>query len=161
MESRVYLIQIADPHTHILYNCFQDSRHECVKLDYGASSSVEYKAAFPPTGELPDGIGTADHAELGKQFIEGVETRGTRDSVTYNPGVFGNDLRLRVEREYWYSPELGINLLSTRSDPRIGKQIFRASDLVLSEPDPGLFRLAKDFKVVAPSHPEQPEQVDQ
>lgn len=38
-------------------------------------------------------------------------------------------------REYWYSPELGINLLSTRSDPRIGKQIFRASDLVLSEPD--------------------------
>jgi hypothetical protein len=43
-----------------------------VKLDYGASSSVEYKAAVPLTGELPDGIGTSDHEELGKQFIEGI-----------------------------------------------------------------------------------------
>lgn len=159
-ESRCYLLQIADPYTHAVYNCFKDSRHECVKLAYDASTSVEYKAASPPTGELANGMGRAEHEDLGKQTIEGTETVGTRDRVIYNPGVFGNDQIMTVEREYWYSPQLGINLLSIRSDPRIGKQTFRATEVVLSEPDPSLFKLPKDFKVVAPSHPEQPEQVD-
>jgi len=65
---------------------------------------------------------------------------------------------MTVEREYWYSPQLGINLLSTLSDPRIGKQTFRAAEIVVSEPDPGLFKLPAGLKVVAPTHPPQPEQ---
>jgi len=157
-ESQITIIQIADPHTHILYNCFQDSRKECVQLPYDGSTSVEYKVAGPPPGPLPDGIGTASHEELGKEFVEGVETVGTRDSVVYNPGIFGNDLRLTVEREYWYSPQLGISLLSIRSDPRIGKQTFRATELVLADPDPGRFELPKGFKAVVPTHPPLPEQ---
>jgi hypothetical protein len=100
-------------------------------------------------GTLPDGSGIANHEELGKEPIEGVETIGTRESVTYNPGILGNDLRLTIEREYWYSPKLGINLLSIRSDPRIGKQIFRATEIVVFEPDPSLFALPKGFKVIA------------
>ena len=103
------------------------------------------------TGDLPDGTGTASHEDLGKQSIEGVETVGTRDSITYNPGVFGNDLRLTIEREYWYSPKLGINLVSIRSDPRIGKQTFRVSEILLGAPSPTLFALPKGFKVVTPT----------
>jgi hypothetical protein len=159
-ESQCYLLQIADPHTHAVYNCFLDSRHECEKLQYDASTSVEYKTAAPSTGEMPNGMGRAEHEELGKQTIDGAETVGTRDRFIYNPGVFGNDQIMTIEREYWYSPQLGINLLSILSDPRVGKQTFRASDLAVSEPDPSLFKLPKDFKVVAPTHSERPEQLD-
>lgn len=158
MESRCYLLQIADPHTHSVYNCFKDSRQECVQLSYDASTSTEYKVASPPTGPMSNGMGRAEHEDLGKQTIEGAETVGTRDRVIYNPWVFGNDQIMTVEREYWYSPHLGINLLSIVSDPRIGRQTFRATEIVQSEPDASLFKVPAGFKVVAPTHPPQPEQ---
>jgi hypothetical protein len=152
IESRAYLLQIADPHKHAVFNCFKDSRHECQQLKYDGDTSAEYNAARVPSGELPNGTGRAEHEDLGAQLIEAVETVGTRDRVTYNPWVFGNDQVITVEREYWYSPQLGINLLSSVSDPRIGKQSFRASEIVTAEPDPSLFRLPPGFKVVAPAH---------
>jgi len=159
IESRAYLLQIIDPYKHAVYNCFKDSRHECVQLSYDGNPATEYKNVSPPTGELPNGIGRAEHEDLGKQTIEGVETVGTRDRVIYNPWIFGNDQLVTVEREYWYSPKLGINLLSVVSDPRIGKQTFRAAEITLSEPDAGLFGIPTGFKVVAPTHPEEPEPV--
>ena len=97
---------------------------------------------------LPDDAGYATHEELGKQQIVGLETVGSRDSTKYNPGVFGNDSQVAVEREYWYSPQLGINLLSRRSDPRFGTQNFMITELSLSEPEPQLFDLPKGFKAV-------------
>lgn len=153
LESQAYLLQIADPYAHAVYNCFKDARRECVQLSYTGSTSTEYKQASRPTGDLPNGIGRAEHEDLGKQLIDGIETVGTRDRIIYNPGVFGNDQIVTVEREYWYSPQLGINLLSILSDPRIGKQTFRAADIVQSEPEASLFKVPAGFKVVAPTHP--------
>jgi len=157
LETHAYLLQIADPYVHAVYNCFKDDRHECVQLSYSGSASTEYKQASRPPGELPDGIGRVEHEDLGKQLIEGVETVGTRDRIIYNPGVFGNDQVMTVEREYWYSPQLGINLLSILSDPRVGKQTFRAADIVQSEPEASLFKVPAGFKVVAPTHPPEPQ----
>lgn len=158
VESHPYLLQIADPQAHAVYNCFKDARHQCVQLTYSGSTSTEYKPASRPTGELPNGLGRTEHEDLGKQLIEGIETIGTRDRTIYNPGVFGNDQSMTVEREYWYSPQLGINLLSILSDPRVGKQTFRAADIVQSEPEAGLFKLPAGFKVVAPTHPPEAQQ---
>jgi hypothetical protein len=53
-----------------------------------------------------------------------------------------------VEQEFWYSPQLGLNLLSFRSDPRIGKQTFTVTTVTLGDPDPSLFELPAGFKVV-------------
>jgi hypothetical protein len=75
-------------------------------------------------------------------LIEGIETAGSRDRIIYNPGVFGNDNRMIIEKEAWHSQQLGINLRSVNSDPRFGKQTFRATNLTLSEPDPALFEIA-------------------
>ena len=102
----------------------------------------------PPTGKLPDDTGSVIHEDLGKQLIAGVETTGTCDGVIYNPNVFGNDRKVTIEREFWYSPKLGINLISKRSDPRIGTQTFSPTNLILAEPDPKLFDLPEGFKVV-------------
>lgn len=148
IESQMTTIQIADPNAHTLYNCFMlQQPKQCVLSGYAPSTSAVYKEASPPPGDLKDGVGTALHEDLGKQFIDGLETIGTRDSVIYNPGVFGNDRKVTVEHEFWYSAQLGINLLSIRSDPRFGKQTFRATNLVLAEPDPKLFDLPDGFTV--------------
>ncbi len=151
----VTTLQYADPIAHAVFNCFQDSRHRCVRLSYDPSTDADYRPASPKPGPLPDGMGNAEHEDLGKQTIESVETIGTRDRVTYSPGVFGNDAPMTVEHETWYSPQLGINLLSIRTDPRLGKQTFRATDISTAEPDPTLFQLPKGYKVVSPIRPEQ------
>jgi hypothetical protein len=150
----VTTLQYADPHAHAVFNCFQDNRHRCVRLPYDATPEMNYQPVSPQPGPLPNDMGNREHENLGKQFIEAVETIGTRDRVTYNPGVFGNDAPMTVEHETWYSPQLGINLLSIRNDPRLGKQTFRATDISTAEPDPSLFQLPKGYKVVSPVRPE-------
>jgi hypothetical protein len=143
-----FVTQISDPNAHTHYNCFVlGEPHVCVLTRFAPSTSAVYKEPTPPTGELPDGQGSAVHEVLGKQFLAGVETTGVRDSISYKPVVFGNDRKVSVEREYWYSPQLGINMLSIRSDPRFGKQTFTATNLILSEPDPKLFELPEGCRV--------------
>jgi hypothetical protein len=148
-KSQMTTIQISDPRHHTLYNCFMlRENRECVLVPYAPQPDAVFKFQGPPTGPLPDGAGETIHEDLGKQFVSGVETTGTRDTVIYNPGLFGNDRRMSIEREFWYAPKLGFNLLSKRSDPRIGVQTFTATSLILSEPDPKLFDLPEGFKIV-------------
>jgi len=149
VKSMMTVIQIADPNKHTLYNCwYVDKPNTCVLLEYGGSTEKVYKPASPPTGEWPGGGGSSVHEDLGKQFIQGVETEGTHDRMTYNPGSFGNDRPVNVENEFWWSPALGLNLLSIKKDPRIGKQTFTVTSLTLGEPDPSLFALPAGFTVV-------------
>jgi hypothetical protein len=148
-KSQMTTIQISDPHNRTLYSCFMlRENRECVLITYASPPDAVFKFQGPPTGPLPDGAGETIHEDLGKQFVSGVETTGTRDTVIYNAGLFGNDRKMSIEREFWYSPKLGFNLLSKRSDPRIGTQTFAATNLILSEPDPKLFDLPEGFKIV-------------
>jgi hypothetical protein len=148
-ESQMTTIQISDPNAHTHYNCFMlEEPHRCFVSTFTPSTSAIYKFESPSTGTLPDEAGTTIHDNLGKQLISGVETVGTKDTLIYNPGVFGNDRKVNVEREFWYSPQLGINLISKRSDPRFGTQTFTATNLILSEPDVHLFDLPAGFTVV-------------
>ena len=159
VKSMMTVIQIADPNAHTLYNCFLVVKtNTCELLNYTGSTSKIYKPASPSTGPLSGEQGFAVHEDLGKQFIAGMETEGTHDATTYNPGAFGNDRNVTIEQEFWYSPQLGINLLSIRTDPRIGKQTFRVTSVIQSDPDPTLFELPAGFKVVdhrqtAPAQP--------
>jgi hypothetical protein len=145
-ESQMTTIQIGDPNAHTLYNCFmlQKSR-SCTLINYTPSTSAVYTFAAQSSGALPNEMGSIIHDNLGKQLLSGMETVGSRETTIYNPGVFGNDRKMTVEREFWYSPQLGINLLSKRSDPRFGTQIFTVTNLILSEPDVHLFDLPEGF----------------
>jgi hypothetical protein len=149
VQSEMTTIQISDPHQHTLYNCFmlRESK-ECVLVPYATELDAVFRFHGASSGPLPDGAGETIHLDLGKQLVSGVETIGARDTVIYNPGLFGNDRKLSIEREFWFAPKLGFNLLSKRSDPRIGTQTFTATNLILSEPDLKLFDLPEGFKVV-------------
>jgi hypothetical protein len=147
--SQMTTIQIADPNAHTLYNCFfvGPKKNVCELGGYASTEPAVDTSEKDVNGELPDNQGSFSHKYLGKQIICGVETVGVKDSTYYNPGVFGNDRQMTVERESWYSPHLDLNLLSIRSDPRTGKQTFTATEVTMGEPDVALFELPAGFTV--------------
>jgi hypothetical protein len=149
VESILSMIQIFDPLAHTRHDCFMlEKKNTCELLNYERSTSNIYKPMSPATGPLPGDQGSAIHEDLGKRLIVGAETEGTHDTLIYNPGAFGNDRKMTVENEFWWSPQLGLNLLSIKTDPRIGKQTFTVTDLVQGDPDPSLFQLPAGFEVV-------------
>jgi hypothetical protein len=63
-------------------------------------------------------------------------------------GTIGNDNPILTTREYWYSPQLSVNLISKLQDPRIGSQNFEVSDITLGEPDAKLFQVPGKSKII-------------
>jgi hypothetical protein len=147
-QSRMTAIQISDPLTHTLYSCFPlDSKKRCQLVTYSPSPDTVFNF-FGQNQTINDDNGDVVWLDLGKQLVSGVEAIGERVTEHHKPGSFGNDRMLTIEREFWYSPKLGFNLLSIRSDPRIGKQEFTVTNLILSDPDPQLFEVPKEYTVI-------------
>ncbi|HZF38566.1 MAG TPA: energy transducer TonB, partial [Blastocatellia bacterium] len=85
--------------------------------------------------------------QLGKQMIEGVECEGTRTVTTLPIGAIGNEHPIETVGETWYSPELGMMILTKRSDPRFGESTYRVTNISRSEPDAELFQVPADYAV--------------
>ena len=90
------------------------------------------------------------HESLGTQTIEGVLAEGSRTTVVYPIGAFGNDRPITTVSETWMSPELKMVVLSKNSDPRNGDSTTSLTNLSRSEPDPSLFQIPSDYQVVEP-----------
>ncbi len=155
IPSQMTTNQIADPNAHTLYNCFSVyTPHKCSLESYSGSAAATYRPATAKTGPLPNNQGSSVHEELGKQTIEGVETTGTRDTITYNEGYFGNDRPATGQREFWFAASLGVNLRSTVVEPGFGKQVFTLTDVMVGEPDPRLFDPPEGYAIVDTRKPQ-------
>jgi hypothetical protein len=84
--------------------------------------------------------------DLGSQTMEGVTVSGSRTTSTIPAGQIGNDKPISIVTEVWTSPDLRTVVYSKRSDPRMGDQTFKLSNIVRAEPDPSLFTIPPDFK---------------
>src|SRR5262249_36328280 len=82
---------------------------------------------------------------LGSQMFEGVQADGTRTTVTIPAGRIGNELPILVVSERWYSQELHAVLMSKRSDPRTGDEVYRLTNINRSEPAHQLFEVPSDY----------------
>jgi hypothetical protein len=91
--------------------------------------------------------------DLGSQVMEGVQVTGTRTTRTIPAGQIGNDKPLSIVTEVWTSPELKTVVYSKRSDPRMGEQTFKLTNIVRAEPDASLFTVPADFKVIDGAEP--------
>ena len=153
-QSAMNLLQIYDPNQHTGYDCFLlgPQKGHCDLLTY---LGLVRKELPKQTGPLPGNAGFRTHEDLGVRMIEGIETTGTRDITTINAGVMGNDQPMKIVREYWHSNQLGVNLLSILSDPRIGTQTFTLSEIAVTEPDPKYFELPDGFQIVDSRQPEE------
>jgi hypothetical protein len=86
--------------------------------------------------------------DLGSETMQGVLVNGMRTTHTIPAGQVGNDKPIQIVTEVWTSPELQTIVYSKRTDPRMGEQTFQLTNLQRGEPDPSLFTVPADFKVV-------------
>jgi hypothetical protein len=89
----------------------------------------------------------ASTEDLGSQTMEGVLVAGVRTTHTIPAGQIGNERPITIVTEIWTSPDLKTVVYSKRSDPRMGEQTFRLTNIVRAEPDASLFTVPADFKI--------------
>lgn len=142
--SQIRQLEFADPRSRVIYYCQPDAETCEIQTYYPPAAA----APSVPAGPLNDGKGFLTRVDLGTDTVAGVEAVGTRETTTINAGAIGNDRALQVVKEFWYSSQLGINLIEKRQDPRVGTQTFVVSDISLGEPDARLFDLPAGFRVV-------------
>ena len=90
----------------------------------------------------------ANTEPLGSETMEGLVVNGARTTRTIPAGQIGNDRPISIVTEVWTSPDLKTIVSSKRSDPRMGEQTFRLTNVVRAEPDPSLFAVPADFKII-------------
>jgi hypothetical protein len=141
-RSRRREIDLLDPVTHTRTVCIV-AKHRCTITGYHASA----KFVPPPVGSQANGTRYLAREPMGSDEMDGLSVVGTRETLTIKAGVLGNAEPLVTTKEYWYSPDLEINLLTTRKDPREGIQVIRVVDLSRAEPDPRIFALPAGFVI--------------
>jgi hypothetical protein len=90
----------------------------------------------------------ANTESLGSQTLEGVAVNGVRTTRTIPAGQVGNDRPISIVTEVWTSADLKTIVSSKRNDPRMGEQTFRLTNIVRAEPDPSLFAVPSDFRII-------------
>lgn len=135
-------IDMLDPVAHTRTVCVMAKRR-CAITNYYASA----KFTPPPTGLQAHGTRYLSREAIGIDTIDGLSVLGTRETLTINAGAVGNSAPLVATKEFWYSPDLEINLLTTRKDPREGTQVIHVVDLSRSDPDPAIFQIPANYVI--------------
>ncbi len=146
-QTRLAQLDYEDPNAHQMTICFPGARI-CRTYPFTLQFvPPAQNASLPPTVTLPNGM-TIVRENLGHQTIEDVDCIGSRETTTIPAGLIGNEKAQTVVKEFWYSPRLGINVLTKRSDPRVSSiQNFTVTKLSQSEPDPAIFAPPAGFTV--------------
>jgi hypothetical protein len=136
-ESFVTQIEISDPLTNQLYIC-RTADQVCHVRDFSLNAGRDFASVVTPAKAGTPGFSVEN---LGTQYISGVETIGTRETHVLAAASYGNESPILERKEFWYSPQLDINLITKREDPRFSsQQNFEVTNLSLGEPDAKLFK---------------------
>jgi hypothetical protein len=142
---------------------FDPVRHEFLSCIPLRRTCYESQYMRPQMDKMPAGIGglqvcgcasrpgagvTIKQDALGQQTIEDLDAIGSREVTTLPAGDFGNATPQPIVKEFWYSPQLGINLVTKRFDSRSGSENFVVSRVSLNEPDPKMFEPPADYQIV-------------
>ncbi len=141
-ESKKRDFVLLDPVAHTRTTCTVKKRR-CLITGYHESPSF----VPPPDGLLAKDTRYLSRENLGTNVVNDLNVVGTRETLSISAGAVGNSQLLVATREFWYSPDLQVNLSVTRNDPRIGTQVLQLVDLSRSEPDPAIFQVPAGFVI--------------
>jgi hypothetical protein len=142
-DSLLFQMDFVDPTRHTRTICLPAGKM-CDTFNFFSPMNE----AVLPVDPIGDSKRYLSREDLGKGETEGLETIGTRETITTNAGVVGNDREVARTKEYWYSPKLGVNLMVKRFDPLQGTQVFTVSNISLAEPDARLFVIPASFRLI-------------
>jgi hypothetical protein len=143
VPSQVWRTDLAEPQTHTVAQCDTRSRVCELRVYVGPPSQVAASA-----GSLGKATGSLEREDLGVQSINGLDLIGTRETQPLGLTATGSDRPLAIVKEFWYSKQLGLNVITRRTDPRTSAELFTVTDIQLSEPERGLFALPADARIV-------------
>jgi hypothetical protein len=148
-QSFITQTEIRDPVIKQQYICIPNA-HTCqVEYSRPMASPVPPPSLSPaPNAAAGLSANQPEIQSLGTQTVAGVETIGTRETFTIPAGQIGNDSAIVTSREFWFSAQLGLDMVSVRSDPRFGTQRFELSDVILGEPDAKLFSPPEGSRII-------------
>jgi hypothetical protein len=113
----------------------------------GPGPDTFFKQVFVSKGEHADGPAPVTE-NLGDQTIDGIHATGTRITTTIPAGRMGNEQPITVTSERWFSPELKITVMTKHNDPWAGELKTQFTNVNSSEPDPSVFTIPADYKVL-------------
>jgi hypothetical protein len=99
------------------------------------------------TGHDPNLRPARQTEKLGSKSIAGIYAEGTKITVTYPVGFFGNDRPIVTVHETWMSPDLKLLMLSIDDDPRSGIRTTEVTNLDRAEPSPALFQVPEGYTI--------------
>ncbi len=89
----------------------------------------------------------AKREDLGASNMASVPVTGSRTTTVIPAGKMGNDRDINIVEERWYSPDLKMNIMTKRTDPRMGETVFQVNNLTRANPDASLFQVPGDYQV--------------
>lgn len=137
--------QIYDLVTRTLYH-LGPGRRVLVVPDEDPAYFRERGWMSPCKRSLYDGNEEQRIEDLGEKEIAGVATRGFRVTATFAPAVTGAAMPVTVVDEFWYSDELGTDVMIRHSDPLTGVKTLELTEVERTEPDPQLFRVPVGYE---------------
>ena len=143
-----HAIVINDPVAGVSY-VLNESRKEARELRLMSNFFRGNAANRDPNAAPRANSPNVNTESLGTQLIGGISAEGTRTTRTIPAGRIGNEKPIAVTVERWYSPDLQMDILVKRNDPRGGTTVFQLTNIVRSDPDPSLFQVPSDYTVVS------------
>lgn len=101
-----------------------------------------------PTGNSRPANEFTKQEDLGNRQHEGLPVHGMRETQTISADDSGTGKAIVITDEYWYSPDLRINVVIKHDDPRTGSVSLIVSKISRSEPDPALLEIPDGFTPV-------------
>lgn len=87
----------------------------------------------------------ANTASLGEKVMEGVRVVGSRLEHVVPTGYAGNEKPITLVAEQWFSPDLGVVVLSTQTASIGTSTTSRLEQIVRAEPDASLFSVPAGY----------------
>jgi hypothetical protein len=114
------------------------------------SANTSSPGQSPGRGDMVADRRNTQIQEVGMDFMEGLAVKHFRERRMYPVGSAGNDREIETVFDYWYSPELKVNVLGKRIDPRAGTQRATLKGIRRGEPEASLFEIPADYRVIGP-----------
>lgn len=143
----------------ILRNAMVDDAVEAQVIEIDENAKVacvwRYSRASDnqPTLRFPI-YGNDSEEELGTKQIEGFTAIGTRQTRSFPAGARGYAQQWVSTTEFWFSPDLKMTFVAKDESP-MAKYIGRLVNPHAGEPDPSLFRLPADYRVIDSKQPDK------
>lgn len=140
-DPKILRVIVNDPQTHTVSWIYPAQR---LVRTYPLPT-MSTRPTSTPLPALPAGV-TMTKVDLGKQYAEGLELHGTREAKSYPAGLYGNDRAFEVVDEFWYTPDLQVNVIVRHNDPRTGVSTVGLTEISRTESDAKLFEIPSDYR---------------